>query len=397
MSYKTLNISNYPKLKLSQIGRKNNPIFSWGSNSFGSLMLNKATTITPYVNGIGNFYDFGPSSKISCGYAQAFVTQSNGTLWACGVNSYGRLGNNTLTSYSSPVQIGNLSTWTQISTGDEHTLAIQSNGTLWSWGWNLFGQLGLSDTTDRSSPVQVGNLSTWTQITCGYQNVLAIQSNGTLWGWGDDTFGQLGLNTTSPNSSPVQIGNLSTWTKVSTNSHTLAIQSDGTLWSFGNNSFGQLGLSDRTNRSSPVQIGTLSTWSKISCGYLFSLAIQSDGTLWSWGLNSWGQLGLSDQTNRSTPTQIIPYTGFGSGNRTVIPSVWKELSCGRLHVAAIASNGTLWAWGNNSFGVVATWVSSPIFPVQVEVYSSNSLRPFDTWTQISSGFNFCIGQRINYF
>ena len=38
---------------------------------------------------------------------------------------------------------------------------------LWSWGQNTSGQLGLGDITNRSSPVQVGSLTTWSNIAGG--------------------------------------------------------------------------------------------------------------------------------------------------------------------------------------------------------------------------------------
>jgi alpha-tubulin suppressor-like RCC1 family protein len=92
--------------------------------------------------------------------------------------------------------------------------AIQSNGTLWAWGNNSQGELGLNTTTlsNISSPVQVGALSTWTQVNAGANFCTAIQTPGTLWAWGLNTYGQLGLNSTTNTSSPVQVGALTTWT-----------------------------------------------------------------------------------------------------------------------------------------------------------------------------------------
>ena len=37
--------------------------------------------------------------------------------------------------------------------------------TLWAWGSNNLGNLGLGDRTHRSSPVQVGSLNTWSNIS----------------------------------------------------------------------------------------------------------------------------------------------------------------------------------------------------------------------------------------
>ena len=47
---------------------------------------------------------------------------------------------------------------------------------MWSWGLNTSGRLGLGNTTDYSSPKQVGALTTWLAISCGKYNSLAIKT-----------------------------------------------------------------------------------------------------------------------------------------------------------------------------------------------------------------------------
>jgi alpha-tubulin suppressor-like RCC1 family protein len=216
-------------------------LWSWGNNSNGQLGINTST-----LSAISNPVQSGTVStwtQVSCGYNFTMAIQSNGTLWAWGRNNASQLGLGDITDRSSPAQIGALSTWSRISSGNTFTAAIQSNGTLWTWGNNLNGQLGVNTNIVRiSSPVQVGALSTWTQVACGY-SILALQTPGTLWSWGYNVWGQLGQSDTTNRSSPVQVGALSTWTKISAgNLYSTAIQSNGTLWSWGNNSFGQLGL-----------------------------------------------------------------------------------------------------------------------------------------------------------
>ena len=60
-----------------------------------------------------------------------------------------------------------------------------------------------------------------------------------------------------------------------------------TLFAWGQNTQGNLGQNNRTNYSSPTQIpGT--NWSTfIGDGYV-SAATKLDGTLWMWGNNSYG-------------------------------------------------------------------------------------------------------------
>jgi alpha-tubulin suppressor-like RCC1 family protein len=67
-------------------------------------------------------------------------------LFSWGDNSSGKLGQNTTTSVSSPVQIPGTS-WSSISGGNQHSLATKTDNTLWAWGRNHFGQLGQNTTT----------------------------------------------------------------------------------------------------------------------------------------------------------------------------------------------------------------------------------------------------------
>jgi alpha-tubulin suppressor-like RCC1 family protein len=93
--------------------------------------------------------------------------KTDGTMWSWGRGFNGMLGLGNATSYSSPKQVGALTTWANISGGDYHSMASKTDGTLWSWGRNAYGQLGLANTTYRSSPVQVGALTTWSSISAG--------------------------------------------------------------------------------------------------------------------------------------------------------------------------------------------------------------------------------------
>ena len=97
-------------------------------------------------------------------------------LLSWGSNAYGQLGQGNITNYSSPKQVGSLTTWSTISAGFYHTIATKTDGTLWSWGKNQLGQLGLGVTTYYSSPKQVGSLTTWLNITAGQYSPIATHS-----------------------------------------------------------------------------------------------------------------------------------------------------------------------------------------------------------------------------
>jgi len=94
-------------------------------------------------------------------------------LYSWGRNNSGQLGLGNITNYSSPKQVGALTTWLNIAAGIYHTIATKTDGTLWTWGRNNRGQLGLSNITNYSSPKQVGALTTWLNIAAGEQFTLA--------------------------------------------------------------------------------------------------------------------------------------------------------------------------------------------------------------------------------
>jgi alpha-tubulin suppressor-like RCC1 family protein len=272
------------------------------------------------------------------------VVPKSYSVWAWGSNLGGKLGVGNDVDRSSPVQIGALSSWTQIASDGYHTLGLRSNGTIWGWGWNFYGELDNNTTSfdPQPSPVQIGAVNTWTSVAAGWYLSGGVRSTNTLWMWGRGSSGGIGNNSTLNRSAITQVTG-TTWSKIAIGeSHVMAIKSDGTLWSWGANNLGQLGLGNTTNRSSPVQIGSDTNWSSISCGSSYSFAIKTNGTLWAWGSNDFGQLGLGNTTNISSPVQI--------GSDTNWSKICDMGSFSYQNTLAIKTTGTLWAWGNNQFG-----------------------------------------------
>ncbi len=226
----------------------------------------------------------------------------------------------------------------------------------------------------RSNAGQVFNLvtsdggSTW----YGYEEVNSNPINYKLYTWGANSQGEGGHNNVVRYSSPVQVGTESIWLKLPRKEsrrayHNLALQQDGTLWTWGSNETGVLGLnSDGDHRSSPVQIpGTWGTDAFMMVGNATNHVIKTDGTLWAWGYNPFGMLGQNNRTDYSSPVQIPGTT-------------WSVVSSGTQNigtVAAVKTDGTLWSWGYAGYGQLGnndrTRRSSP---VQV---------PGTTWNNVS--------------
>ena len=320
-----------------------------GNNSYGQLGLSDNTHRSSLTQ-IGTSSNW---SKVVCADYGTVLTDTYSFTWSFGKNDNYQLALSDSTNRNFPTALNNPSLWPLDGGGDYQALYnsgaqiyLNYDSTLWGMGSNGGYSLGLGDITLRSSPVQIGTLSNWAQIACGYYYTLAINSLGQLWGWGSGGGNvPLGNNSTSNMSTPVQIGTSSNWAQATTGGNvayrfSAAINSLGQLYTWGNNLYGQLGLNIVfTTRSSPVQVGSLTNWRKVIGGGNGAIAIKTDGTLWGWGNNSYGQLGTSDLTHRSSPVQIG------------IDTNWAQIACGRAdYILAINSLGQLYAWGNNSYG-----------------------------------------------
>jgi len=74
---------------------------------------------------------------------------------------------------------------------------LKSDGTIWSCGDNQEGQLGDGTNNVSNVPVQESTGATdWVDFAAGYVESMAVKSDGTVWTWGDNHFGQLGNGTT---------------------------------------------------------------------------------------------------------------------------------------------------------------------------------------------------------
>ena len=286
--------------------------------------------------------------SLSSRTTHVLAVKTDGTLWAWGKNLNGQLGTGDTTNSNSPLQTG-ITTWRYVSAGDGYSLAIRSDGTLWAWGASSTGALGLGTTWKTYVPVQLGTDANWSMVSAGYYHTMGIKTDGTLWAWGYNTDGQLGLGSAVPDGSavPLQVGSDADWKYVSTgNNHTVAIKNNGSLWAWGGNMSGQLGQGNAISSigsNVPVQIGTDTTWASVTTGDQFTLALKNNGSLWAWGDNSYRQLGLGLVANAKVPTQVG------------IDTDWVAVSGGgSRHGLAVKTDGSLWAWGSNNQGQLGT-------------------------------------------
>lgn len=386
---------------------KTGSLWAWGRNKKGALGIGlEYNAQSPYsypVHPSPTLINPGRWKSVSAGDQDSHAIRFNDTRWAWGENgrpnlNYGTFGDGTTNDSYYPKQIGH-DTWKMVdNSGGTYVHAIKSDGTLWGWGSNVTGNLGDGTVNDgRTTPTQVGQDDNWVAVSSirhdQWKAVVGLKrvSEGlcSLWTWGggDDTvarnvsYGEesgLGspLDSAVDAKIPGRVGSNLLWKSVSAGLSKLIIGYDNKLWSWGkesSNLYGQVGIA----RLSPIRrpkILDSSEWIAISAGHEHYLAIKSDGTLWGWGDNTYGQVGLDPFENPYPyPTEPIQ----------IGIQKWKAISAGWRHSLAIRMDGTLWAWGDNTYGQLGDGTTtSRSTPVQV-----GSLK----WIAISAGWYHSLG------
>jgi alpha-tubulin suppressor-like RCC1 family protein len=294
------------------------------------------------------------AQKLGAGDSYTVVAKPDGTVWTWGTNAEGQLGNGSTTPAvrKVPDQVPGLTTVTAIAAGRYHVLALLSDGSVWAWGNNAVGQLGDGSNTTRRSPVPVNSLSGVTKIAAGTAFSVALKSDGTVYTWGDDGTGQLGDGTIGGGSSttPIQVTGLSDVQYIAAGgSHALAVKNDGTVWAWGLNSSGQLGNNSTSNSATPVQMIGVASASRVAGGGAHSVILKTDGTVMTTGYNNNGELGLGSGQGqyRTTAAAIASFTGVA------------DVRAGENYSVVLKSDGTVWTWGRNHVGQLATGNQDP--------------------------------------
>lgn len=303
-----------------------------------------------------------------------------GSVWGWGYNQYSSIGVGNSVRQCSPVVVaGNVLEWLKIDGGAFSSAGIQTDGSLWTWGANFSGELGQgnhsvfpSTANNLLYPKRLGT-DTWLDVTAREEWMVGVKSDGTLWYWGD--MYNSGADP-GQEDTPVQIGTDSDWVKVvGGDNFLLAQKSDGTLWGWQGNEIGQLGDGTTTDSTTLIPVGNgTDTWIDFGTSLISSYGIKSDGTLWAWGDNSYGQLGIGsfDSDPHPNPVQV------GSDTDWVKVCGNRSSSNVSAFAYALKSGGTLWAWGNNLAGQLGQGNTTDSFsPIQI---GSDT-----TWEEIVAG------------
>ena len=387
----------------SMVLKSDGTVWAWGGMNGGQLgdgNSNRGANPIPVQSLISSV------SQISAGYDHSVAVKSDGSIWAWGANFYSKLGTTSGMGSSTPLLLSGLSSPKAVSAGGDHTMILKSDGTVWGVGKNQTGQLcdgtrnlGTDSWTYYSgsaTPLQmvgangVGYMSNVIAVATGSQSTAVLRSDGTVWMCGDlskyDRSIQVyGLNDYLFTAIPQQVAGL-TGTVVElavADARMYALKSDGTVWSWGMHWSAGLDLpggnpyTGPSYTSTPSQVTGLSDVVAISSHTNHSLALKRDGTVWSWGKNTWGMIqweccklgiGNNSRDDSATPVQVLGPNGVGY--LTGITAI----DTGRDQSLALRNDGTVWAWGENSYGYLGNGgTANSSVPTQVVGLTASTL------------------------
>jgi len=345
-------------------------IYGCGNNVSGQLGDGTTTdriTLTPMTIPTGK-----TPLLVSCGAYHTIVLMTDGSVYGCGRNLYGQLGDNSNTNRTTLTPMTNTTGKTPVlvSCGTEHTIVLVTDGSIYGCGYNGYGQLGNGTTTDRSTLTQMTNTTGKTPllVSCGAYHTIVLMTDGSIYGCGFNYFGQLGDGTTTDKTTLTQITNNTGKTPVLVScrgSHTIVLMTDGSIYGCGGNNNGQLGDGTTVNKSTltPMTNTTGKTPLLVTCGAVHTIVLMTDGSVYGCGYNSSGRLGDGTNVNKSTLTPMTIPTG-----KTPV-----LVSCGGSHTIVLITDGSIYGCGYNGEGQLGDGTTT----------DKSTLTPMTTLPQIT--------------
>jgi alpha-tubulin suppressor-like RCC1 family protein len=249
-------------------------------------------------------------------YDTGLALDTRGRAWGWGSNAGGSLCLGTIRTYLRPAELP-LRDVTTLAGASTHTL-FDAGGTVYSCGANLSGDLGDRSPGGSTRPVKVAGLGgrAVVQLVASFANSGALLSDGSYYDWGYDRAGQLGDGRIGRDSNvpvrvrlPGPVRQVALGGSIWDNGQTLVLLQNDAVWAWGNDSAGQLGDQAERSEPSPIRIHPPRgvTYSSLATGATTSYAISATGRVYAWGLSDFGQIGDGSSATSFTPVWITSW------------------------------------------------------------------------------------------
>ena len=192
------------------LNNANKDLYACGRNAYGQLMDSTTTTQTTPIlvsTGILNMW---------CGAYNTIVSDTTDHFTVAGLNNYGQLGINSTSNATTPNGMDgfypdqtatNPYAIKDISMGYFHTMFVRYDGTIYACGRNNNGQLGNGTTENKIVPTVISStyITDVHSIMAGDYNTKYLKWDGTVYATGDNTYGTFGNGNNTNSTSPVQV------------------------------------------------------------------------------------------------------------------------------------------------------------------------------------------------
>jgi alpha-tubulin suppressor-like RCC1 family protein len=250
-------------------------------------------------------------------YDSALAVDTHGNAWAWGVNTGGEFCLGNQKDYSTPVRLP-FTDVTTLAGADAHALydaEYHGDKTVWACGDNMRGDLGDGDVAASTTPVAVSGVgdAPVSAVVASFDNSGVLLSSGRYLDWGYNADGQLGDGQSGGYSDvplavtlPGAVVQVALGGSIWHNGQTLVLLRNGTVWTWGADWAGQLDNGVQGTGPDPVAVrlpaGTVVQG--LATGSGTSYVMTTTGLVYAWGANYAGQVGNGSTKLTASPVKV---------------------------------------------------------------------------------------------